>query len=231
MTKKGSIFKILGEYFRTHPAAVAGWIWISIAPAIGSLVLLSSYFWLEKISIASIQDHLLLSLSIALVLGLALLPTTLTAMAIGFFLGWSGLPDLLIGYILANGLGYTIGKRLNVDFLKILYLKNPQLETELELRTQHPERLIFFVRISPVIPFAISNFLFASLKIGLKKVILFGIPGMLPRTFLAFATGTFASSFLGAKESTNHPLQWSILIGLTLLSVWGIYRSLKKGKT
>lgn len=231
MTKKGSIFKILGEYFLTHPAAVAGWIWVSVVPAIGSLVLLSTYFWLEKISIDSFLDHLLFSLSIALVLGLALLPTTLTAMAIGFFLGWIGFPDLLIGYVLANGLGYFFGKRLNEDFLKILYLKNPQLERELELRTQHPERLIFFVRISPVIPFAISNFLFASLNIQLRKVILFGIPGMLPRTFLAFGTGKFANSFLGAKESTNQPLQVSILIVLTLLSIWGIYRSWKKTQT
>ncbi len=230
MTKKGSIFKILGEYFRTHPAAVAGWIWVSAAPVIGSLVLLSSYFWLEQISLDSFLDHLLLSLSIALVLGLAVVPTTLTAMALGFFLGWTGFPDLLVGYFLANGLGYTLGKRLNADFLKVLYLKNPELEMELEQRTQHPERLIFFVRISPVIPFAISNFLFASLNISLRKVILFGIPGMLPRTFLAFATGKFANSFLGAKESADHPIQLAILIGLTLLSIWGIYQSWEKGK-
>lgn len=231
MTKKGSIFKILGEYFRTHPLAVSGWIWMSAAPVIGSFLLLSSYFWLEQIRIESLLDHLVLTLSIAFVLGLALLPTTLTALALGFFLGWTGFPDLLIGYAFANVLGFTIGKRLNADFLKVLYLKNPDLEMELERRTQHPERLIFFVRISPVIPFAISNFLFATLNISLRKVILFGIPGMLPRTFLAFATGKFAISFLGAKESANHPVQLGILIGLTLLSIWGIYRSWEKAKT
>ncbi len=228
MIKKGSIFKILREYFRTHPGAVAGWIWVSIAPAVGSLILLSAYFWLEKIRLITFSDHFFLIVSIALVLGLALLPTTLTAMALGFFLGWTGFPDLLIGYALANGLGYFMGRWLNTDFLKVLYLKNPKLEQHVMQRIQQPERLIFFVRISPVIPFAISNFLFASLRISLRKVILYGIPGMLPRTFLAFATGKFANSFLGAKESTNHPIQWAILIALTLLSFWGIYWSWKK---
>lgn len=228
MTKKESIFKILGEYFQSHPAAIFGWIWVSTAPAVGSLILLNAYDWLEKISGTTFLDQVILSISIALVLGLALLPTTLTAMALGFFLGWTGFPALLIGYILANGLGYFLGLRLNADFLKVLYLKNPELKLDLARRVQQPAQLIFFVRISPVIPFAISNFLFASLRIGLQKVILYGIPGMLPRTFLAFATGKFANTFLGAKESTQHPIQWAILIGLTMLSFWGIYWSWKK---
>ena len=46
----------------------------------------------------------------------------------------------------------------------------------------------------------ISNFLFASLKIELKKVLLYGIPGMLPRTLIAFGTAHMLSGngFLAA---------------------------------
>ncbi|MBC6366912.1 VTT domain-containing protein [Algoriphagus sp. AK58] len=228
MTKKASIFKVLVEYFRFHPLAVAGWIWIGIVPILGSLVLASQYSFLGKINLNELWDHLFLTLGLSIILGLAFLPTTLTALACGFFWGWIAFPDLIIGYILANVIGYKLGKVLNTDFRNILYLRNPELEKEIESRLGHPAGLIFFIRISPVIPFAISNFLFASLDIPLKKVLVYGVPGMLPRTLLAFATGIVANSFLGAKESLNHPIQWSILVFLLALSAWGIYRSWKK---
>lgn len=230
MTKKASIFKILVEYFRCHPGAVIGWIWVSLIPLLGSLIFASQYFLAEKILLENLTDHILLTLGLSLILGLALLPTTLTALACGFFWGWLGFPDLLLGYILANVLGYKIGKRLNTDFLTLLYARNPQLQEQIESRMEHPAGLIFFVRISPVIPFAISNFLFASMKVSLKKVLLFGVPGMLPRTFIAFATGMIANSFMGAKESLNHPSQWAILTFLLILSGFGLHLSWKKGK-
>ncbi|MDX5339281.1 MAG: VTT domain-containing protein [Cyclobacteriaceae bacterium] len=230
MTKKPSIFKILGEYFRTHPLAVAGWFWVTITPILGSLVLVSQYARLEAIHLDSMGNQILISWAIAVVLGLALLPTTLTSLAIGFFWGWSGFISLLVGYVLANILGYLIGKLLNTDFLAVLNRQNPRLEQELAKRIQHPGGLIFFVRISPVIPFAISNFVFATLHIPLRKVLFFGVPGMLPRTLIAFVTGVIANSFLGAKEAINHPSQWIFLGVLLVLSFGGIYWSWKKGK-
>jgi hypothetical protein len=53
---------------------------------------------------------------------------------------------------------------------------------------------------------------------------------MLPRTFIAFATGMIANSFMGAKESLNHPSQWAILTFLLILSGFGLHLSWKKGK-
>jgi len=229
MTKKASIFKVLVKYFRSHPKAVLGWIWVSFVPLLGSLVFASQFILVEKIHLDSSYDHMMLTFGLALILGLALLPTTLTALACGFFWGWIGFPDLLAGYILANILGYGIGKRLNTDFLPLLFAHNPSIKIQIESRIQQASSLIFFIRMSPVIPFAISNFLFASMGLPLRKILLFGVPGMLPRTFIAFSTGMVANSFVGAKESLNHPSQWGILIFLVLVSGIGLYQSWKKG--
>lgn len=230
MTKKASIFKVLGRYFKTHPLSVIGWVWVSILPAIGSLILLSQYNLLEQIPIHSLSNQLFALSGIALGLGLALLPTTLTATAVGFFWDWLGFPILVGGYILANFIGYGLGKLLNEDFMEILYFHQPKLEKEIEKRLNNSASLIFFVRLSPVIPFAISNFVFASLRIPLRKVITFGIPGMLPRTFIAFATGLLGNSFLGAQESMNHPLQFGVVFLLLIISFWGIYHTWTKAK-
>lgn len=230
MTKKGSIFKTLGEYFKAHFGATVGWIWVTVMPGLGSLVLLANPEIAEGLSLDQAIDHLVFTLALAALLGLALLPTTLTALATGYCFGWIGFPALFLGYLCANVIGYSLGKAINTDFLSLLYLRKPELRQQLEHRIQHPQSLIFFVRISPVIPFAISNFLFASLRIELKKVLLFGIPGMLPRTLIAFATGLLAGSLLDAKKAMNDPVQWAILAFLFLLSFWGLYRNWKRSK-
>jgi len=228
MTKKASIFKTIASYFRAHPAATLGWIWVTLMLGVGSFVLLANYAVPETYSLENAQNHLILTFGIALLLGLAFLPTTLTALASGYFFGWVGFPSLFIGYLLANVIGYSFGKLLNADFLPLLSAQKPELKEEIESRIKHPERLVFFIRISPVIPFAISNFLFASLKIELKKVMLYGIPGMLPRTLIAFGTGLLANSFMDAKNAMNDPVQWMTLVLLLLVSFWGLYRNLKK---
>lgn len=204
---------------------------MTIMPGIGSLLLLANYTVPEDFQLEQVLDHLLFTVGIALLLGLALLPTTLTALATGYFFGWIGFPGLFFGYLLANVIGYALGKLLNANFLPLLSIQRPEFKQQLESRIQHPESMIFFIRISPVVPFAISNFLFASLKIKLKKVLLFGIPGMLPRTLIAFGTGLLASSFLDAKKAMNDPIQWIILALLFAVSFYGLYRNWKSAKS
>ena len=231
MTKKDCIFKTISSYFREYPGATFSWIWVTLMPGIGSLLLLANYSLPESFQLEDVLDYLLFTMGISLVLGFALLPTTLTALATGYFFGWIGFPSLVFGYLLANVIGYTLGKMLNADFLPLLYSQNPQFKNQLERRIQRPASLIFFIRISPVVPFAISNFLFASLKIDLKKVLIYGIPGMLPRTLIAFGTGLLAGSFLDAKKAMNDPIQWMILGVLFFLSFWGLYRNWKSSKS
>lgn len=231
MTKKDSIFKDLTRYFRSHSITTLGWIWVSFVPLLGSLLLSTRYEQLEQIALTGIGEYILLTLILALLVGLAFLPTTLTALASGFFFGWAVFPQLVIAYLLANVLGYFLGKTLNADFRAILYARHPGLKEEIEQRIAKPGGLVFFIRISPVIPFAISNFLFASLGIPLSKIIRYGLPGMLPRTILAFASGMAAQSFLEAKASLKEPKEWLVLGLLLIGSVWGIWYFWTKKKT
>jgi len=230
MTKKDSIFKDLGSYFRSHSITMLGWIWVSFAPLLGTLLLSTHYQELEQITVSGVGEQILLILILSLLVGLAFLPTTFAALASGFFWGWPVFPHLVIAYLFANVLGYSLGKWLHADFRTILYARHPNLQQEIEKRIEQPEGLVFFVRISPVIPFAISNFLFASLGIPLSKIIRYGLPGMLPRTILAFASGMAAQSFLEAKASLKDPQDWLVLGLLLVGSVWGIWYFWNKKK-
>ncbi len=230
MTKKDSIFKDLVRYFRSHPGTTLGWIWVSLVPLLGSLLLSTRYQELEQITVTGAGEHLLLILILTLLVGLALLPTTFTALASGFFWGWTVFPHLVIAYLLANLLGYPLGKWLHADFRTILYSRHPNLQEEIEKRIEQPAGLVFFVRISPLIPFAISNFLFASLGIPLSKIIRYGLPGMLPRTILAFASGKAAHTFLDAQATLQDPEHWLAFAILLLGSIWGIWHFWNKKK-
>lgn len=228
MTKKGSIFKVIQTYFGKRPISIIAWLWVSLMPILGSTVLILNYETISNWKLDSVLDYSIYTLLATLMMGLALLPTTLTAMASGFFLGWIGLPFLVLAYSIASVIGYFLGLRSNSGLLEILFTKNPNLKLELESRKEKEGSLVFFIRISPIIPFAISSFIFASMQISLRKVLIYGIPGMLPRTLISFGTGVLASSFLLAQKSMSSPLQWGIGGLLLIFGGLGIYKYLKK---
>ncbi len=228
MTKKSSIFKVIRSYFAMRLSSVLAWLWVGLMPILGSTLLILNYELISSWELNSAIDFTSYTLLAALLMGFALLPTTLTSLASGFFLSWIALPFLIIAYSVASVIGYFFGRSINTGLLEILYAKNPNLKTELESRKSKEGSLVFFVRISPIIPFAVSSFIFASMHISLRKVLVYGIPGMLPRTLLSFSTGVLASSFLLAQKSMNSPLQWGIGAILLIFGGLGIYKYLKK---
>ncbi|UZD24318.1 TVP38/TMEM64 family protein [Algoriphagus halophytocola] len=230
MTKKGRIFKTIRSYFGKHPSGIFAWIWVTAMPFIGSIIFAANYSFLGNHPLQTGLDYFLYTVIGALLMGLALLPTTLIALASGFYFGWLSLPFLILGYSLASVLGYGLGKVTNMGLTEKLFRKNPKFKAALDSRKEKEGSLVFFVRISPVVPFAVSNFLFANLNIKLWKVLVYGIPGMLTRTVIAFAAGVAASSYLAAKQSMNSPLQWGIGIALLVIGVGGIYNYVKKSR-
>lgn len=228
MTKKGRIFKTIRSYFGNHPSGIFAWLWVTAMPFVGSVIFAANYDFLELYQLQTGLDYFSYTVIGALLMGLALLPTTLIALASGFYFGWASLPFLILGYSLASILGYGLGKVTNMGLTEKLFKKNPKFHAALESRKEKEGSLVFFVRISPIVPFAVSNFLFANLNIKLWKVLVYGIPGMLTRTVLAFAAGVAASSYIAAKESMNTPLQWGIGLALLVIGVAGIYRYVRK---
>ncbi|MDR7130115.1 putative membrane protein YdjX (TVP38/TMEM64 family) [Algoriphagus sp. 4150] len=228
MTKKGRIFKTIRRYFGTHPAGIFAWLWVTAMPFIGSIIFAANYNLLEAYRLHTALDYFAYTVIGALLMGLALLPTTLIALASGYYFGWTSLTFLILGYSLASVLGYVLGKVTNMGFTELLFKKNPKFHKAIESRQEKEGSLVFFVRISPVVPFAVSNFLFANLNIKLWKVLIYGIPGMLTRTVIGFAAGVAASSYMEAKQSMNTPLQWGIGLVLLIIGVAGIYSYVRK---
>lgn len=232
MTKKGGIFKDFREAARINPYVASAMLWVTFMPSIGSLVLvpwtISRADWLMQLNFhnpITISGALLVSI---LLMGLALMPTTMLAGLSGFFLGWTVFPWLVLGYTLATVLGYAWGKKVGGDSLPLILARYPKAENLIRKKQGQLGELIFFVRISPVIPFALSNLLFALMRSGYWKLVVFGTLGMLPRTTLVFVSGTLASSIYGAIRQGEGVSNYVVFIFLLLLSIWGIWRFFTK---
>jgi uncharacterized membrane protein YdjX (TVP38/TMEM64 family) len=161
---------------------------------------------------------------LTILMGFALMPTTLLAGLSGFFFGWEAFPLLFFAYNFAALLGYGWGKRLSGKSLDLILEKYPKAQILINKKRNQIGELVFFGRLSPVIPFAVSNLLFALLKVGWKKLVLFGSIGMLPRTILTFWSGTVGSDVYGAIGQEGISGNAWIFIGLLVLSIWGIWR-------
>ncbi|MGY6559763.1 MAG: VTT domain-containing protein [Nitritalea sp.] len=222
-----SRFQHWRQRFQGQQPLFFAFLWVSIIPFIGS-ALLSTFFLRYPEHLRQITENssfLLLFPVLSLSMGLALLPTTFVAISCGFLLGWKALPLLTAAYLCASAIGYALGLGLDAQKDRQGFLQAfPGLKALLQQRASRMGELVFFVRISPVIPFALSNVLFATLRVGWKPLLLWGFLGMLPRTLLAFSSGYLAADIYKALKGGNAAWEISLLLLFLLVSGWGIIR-------
>ena len=228
MSKKQSIFKRLKIIISRNPIILWAIAWVTIMPSVGSFFFLRYLYSnadnFMEMDFYSSEIFITYILIATLAMGSALMPTTLIAILSGFLFGWISFPALVLAYSLASILGYKLGTALDENSLDILLIKYPKTKKLLLDKEDKMNELIFFLRLSPVIPFALSNLLLALIRANLKKVVGVGLLGMLPRTTMAFVTGYMAHSLVQAVSDNTSIYQIAGIIALFLISIWGLYR-------
>jgi uncharacterized membrane protein YdjX (TVP38/TMEM64 family) len=153
----------------------------------------------------------------------ALTPTTFVALLSGYFLGWGAFLPLALSYWVASYIGYKIAQKIDGGrFLKILSEK-PKVKHVLENLQKDEFKIILLARLSPVLPFAVTNVLFSFSGTKLRNFLTAGFLGMLPRTILSIWVGTQAQEI---KQLIEHPSEGNIsqflVLGLVFASVLGL---------
>lgn len=164
------------------------------------------------------------TLILTLASSVALTPPTFLALVYGYFLGWTALP-LLFGLNLgAIAIIYVSANFLHASSIRSYLIRiYPQVNTLLRRFYQNELRLIFFAKLSPVLPFAITNLFFAMAGARFKQVLAGGTLGMIPRTVLAVWAGREARDIRYLLEHPNEGLATKIiLILLIVVSTIGI---------
>ncbi|WP_428653286.1 TVP38/TMEM64 family protein [Runella sp.] len=173
----------------------------------------------------TLQDWAIVCVVSALACALALLPPALLAFAFGYFLGWWALGPLILLNMTAIAIIYWITKRLNGEAL-LQYLSHFPRAVSLLNRIQKNElQFVFFTKLSPAVPFALTNLIFSLLKIRFSNVILGGFLGMVPRTALTVWVGLEAKGLRQLIENPNESIvSRVVIIVLVIVSVIGLTR-------
>lgn len=158
-------------------------------------------------------------------MGLAITPTTFVAVLVGFYLNWKGLYVVIPANVLAAILGYSVGKLVDAEkLMERLYASQNKIKTIIHNFKSSEMGFMFFVRISPILPFAFMNIVCSYLKIGFKSFVIGGTIGMLPRILLSVYAGSELRSIYDYWEGNNGIdfTQIAVLF-FVLVSVFGIY--------
>lgn len=157
--------------------------------------------------------------------GLALLPTNVIGIlggwAFGFRLGIALLISGIVGAALAS---FLINSRIVGDRLPDIFGAHPKAKAIYRaLLGQSARRtilIIFLLRLSPAMPFALTNFLMASARVPLKSFLIGTFLGMLPRS----SAVVFVGAGLSELSFDSREDAWLLIFGIiaTLVSIFVI---------
>ncbi len=197
------------------------------------LVSSSISYWVitqeQEIQNFTFQNWIIAFIFACFTMAFALTPTTFIALLSGYFLGWQAFIPVAITYWIASFLGYKAAQMIDGGrFLRILSEK-PKVKQILENLQKDEFKIILLARLSPVLPFAVTNILFSFSGTKLRNFLTAGFLGMLPRTILSIWIGTQAQEI---KRLIEHPSEGNIskflILGLIGGSILGLGYFVKK---
>ncbi|QHV99069.1 TVP38/TMEM64 family protein [Spirosoma endbachense] len=159
----------------------------------------------------------------------ALTPPTMLALIFGYFLGWQAILPLftinLGGILFINLLVRWLDHDRFLEFLR----QNPKAQSVLDRILNKELEVIFFAKLSPILPFGLTNLLFALSGARLKNIVLGGLLGMMPRTLLAIWSGHEAREIRTLLENPNQS-SWTqvIVVFLVIVSIAGLWQVIQR---
>ena len=211
-------------------SSVLSFLAFTLMPLFSTSVL--SYFLVKNQDLIHSMGYLewfLLSILLTITSSVALSPPTFLAVVFGYFLGFQALPFLLFINFGAISLVYLLYKYLDFRWVDNYLNHHQKVQNLLQNIRKDELKIIFFAKLSPVLPFALTNLTFAVSGASIRHIVLGGFMGMLPRTLLAIYTGSQAREI---SEIINNPTgditAQLIVFGLVLVSVFGLIFVMKK---
>lgn len=202
----GRIVAYAREFGKLTPIALV----TTFLPFVGSAVLISVSIplgsWLRENWETGMPLYLL---GVLFFCGLALLPTNVIGLIGGWAFGFDlGIAVLIAGIVGAATISFLIHQRIAGDTLPHVFDHHPKAKAVYEaLVGQSVWRttlIITLLRLSPAMPFALTNFLMASARVPVKSFVVGTFFGMLPRSSAVVLVGSGLSELsLTSSEDTG----------------------------
>jgi uncharacterized membrane protein YdjX (TVP38/TMEM64 family) len=214
---------------RTNKSSFFFLLMLVILPFIASsFIVLFTVKYENQILHFAFIHWIIIYLAASVTMAFALTHTTFIALLGGFFLGWASVLFMLPSYIIASLIGYALAQYIDKGTFLHSISSLPGVSRIMDNLKKNEWLIIFFARISPVLPFAMMNALLSILNADLKKYLLAGSAGMLPRTLLFIWLGMQARNI---KELMEHPsdnmaskISFMVLLAVSVFGLFYVFK-------
>jgi uncharacterized membrane protein YdjX (TVP38/TMEM64 family) len=181
--------------------------------------------WVGQMGVAGI----FIFIGVYAVATVLLAPGAILTVGAGFAFGlWKGFLAVSAGATLGASLAFLVARFIARDRIEAIAKGNEKFRNIDSAIGKQGAKLIFLLRLSPVIPFNLSNYLYGLTAVKFWPYVLASWIGMLPGTFLYVYIGTAGKAAVAAAaggEAVKHGWQyWTFLsIGLTatvIVTIW-----------
>src|SRR5205809_3814045 len=181
--------------------------------------------WVGQMGIAGIC----IFIAVYAVATVLLAPGSVLTIGAGFAFGlWKGFLAVSVGATLGASLAFLIARFIARDKIATIAQRNEKFLKIDNAIGKQGAKLIFLLRLSPVIPFNLSNYFYGLTGVKFWPYVLASWIGMMPGTFLYVYIGTAGKAAVSAAaggEAVKHSWQyWTFMsIGLVatiIVTIW-----------
>jgi uncharacterized membrane protein YdjX (TVP38/TMEM64 family) len=130
-----------------------------------------------------------------------LVPGSVLTIGAGFVFGlWKGFLAVSTGATLGASLAFLVARFIARDKVETIARRNDKFQRIDSAIAKQGAKLIFLLRLSPVIPFNLSNYLYGLTGVHFCPYVLASWLGMMPGTFLYVYIGTASKAAVSAAS-------------------------------
>jgi uncharacterized membrane protein YdjX (TVP38/TMEM64 family) len=145
---------------------------------------------------------------------IAMLPCAPLSVIAGLAWGIWALPLVIVAALVGASLAFQIGRHLAQDRVHAWAATRPRGAAVIEAVSEQGWKIVLLLRLSPVVPFNVQNYLFGITTIGFVPYAMATAVGILPGALLFISIGTFGH---GTEDADSRSLNW-ILFGVGLIA-------------
>src|SRR5215471_17209741 len=147
-------------------------------------------------------------------------PGSILTIGAGFAFGlWKGFLAVSAGATLGASLAFLVARFIARDKIEAIAQRNEKFRKIDNAIGKQGAKLIFLLRLSPVIPFNLSNYFYGLTSVKFWPYVLVSWIGMMPGTFLYVYIGAASKAAVAAAaggEAMNHGWQYWTLLSVGL---------------
>ena len=146
------------------------------------------------------------------VCALLFVPGSLLTIGAGLVFGpWWGTVIVSAASTATAALAFLIARHLARERVAAAARRNPRFEAIDRAVAEKGWKVVALLRLSPVVPFSLSNYLYGLTPVGFAPYVLTSWIAMLPGTLLYVWLGAAGGAAAGAGREERGPLEWAML--------------------